>query len=275
MSTNSKPQLHVSMLDMLSRCGIQFQRRYGARFGCWHEEEIIPPGVALATGTAVHTAVEKNLRSKIENKGELLPREEVAEIARDKFEEVWNGGMMLSEDEAVDPNATLGRATDQTVNLALLHHDNLAPLLQPLAIEEKFVIVLDDYPLDLSGQKDIREADRIRDTKTRAASPPKDAARSMQLAMYALSEKVARGSLPKAVALDVLVKTKTPKIITLEETPTDEWISPLLRRVKRATEIIQTVKEGKNAFAPADPENWVCSAKYCGYAQTCPFWSGK
>lgn len=275
MITNNKPQLHVSMLDMLSRCGIQFQRRYGARFGCWHEEEIIPPGVALATGTAVHTSVEKNLRNKMETKGELLHREEVAAAARDKFEEVWNGGMMLSEDEAIDPDGTFGKSVDQTVSLALLHHDILAPQIQPLAVEDKFVIHLDNYPFDLSGQKDIRESDCIRDTKTRAATPPADAVRSLQMAMYALSEKIERGKLPDEVRLDVLVKTKTQKIVTLRETPEDSWMNPLFRRVERATEIIQTVKEGKNAFTPADPDNWVCSAKYCGYAHTCPFWSGK
>jgi hypothetical protein len=97
----------------------------------------------------------------------------------------------------------------------------------------------------------------------------------MQMGMYCLSEKVERKELPKKVCLDFLVKTKTPKLVIREAVPTMEWIDPLLQRVERAIEIIQTVREGKQAFTPADPESWICSKKYCGYSTTCRFASGK
>ena len=185
------------------------------------------------------------------------------------------GGMMLTEDEVLDSKATIGAAIDQTVALSALHYDHLAPTINPLAVEEKFVITLDSYPFDLSGQKDVRELDCIRDTKTKATAPPQDAARSIQMAMYALSEKVIRGKLPARVCLDFLVKTKTPKIHTREAVPDDSWIDPLFRRIERAAEIIQSVKEGKGQFTPADSENWMCSKKWCGYAGTCEFWGGR
>lgn len=270
-----KQQLHVSMLEMISRCGVQFQRRFGARFGLWEKEEIVPPGIALATGISVHKAVEDNLKNKIESEGQLLAREQIATIADEEFRGIWQGGMMLTDDESVNVKKTLGSAVDQTIALSLLHYDNLAPLIMPVAVEEKFVISMNDYPYDLSGKKDVREANAIRDTKTKAASPPDNAAHSLQMAMYAMSEIVAGRGLPKKVYLDFLVKTKTPKVVIREAVPDESWMNPLQRRIERAIEIIQAVKEGKVAFTPADTEHWCCSKKFCGYATTCPYWGGK
>ena len=262
------------MIDMMSRCGIQFQRRYGARFGCWHEEEIIPPGIALATGSSVHKSVEANLTHKMENEGALLPRDQVASIARDSFDGITSGELLLSEDEALDIRATIGAAVDQTVALAGLHYDELAPVIQPVAVEERFVIEVPDYPYDLAGRIDIREAHTIRDTKTSKMSPPADAARSLQMGMYVMAEHVQRRK-PEKVYLDYLVKTKTPKVVTREAVPDCEMILPVKSRITRAMKIIGSVKEGKGQFTPADPGHWCCTERFCGYARTCPFWSGR
>ena len=272
---SERPQLHVSMLEMMSRCGIQFQRRYGARFDCWPEEEIMPPGIALVTGISVHKAVEANLKNKIETEGQLLARDRVATIADEEFRGIWQGGVMLTDDESVNVNKVFGSAIDQTVALALLHHDNLAPIIKPIAVEEKFVITMTDYPYDLAGKKDIREVSAIRDTKTKAATPPDSAARSLQMSMYCMAEKVAGRGLPKKVYLDFLVKTKTPKVVIREAIPEASWIQPLMRRIERAIEIIQSVKEGKGQFTPADPEHWCCKKKFCGYSTSCPYFSGR
>jgi hypothetical protein len=272
--TNGKPQLHVSMLEMLSRCGIQFQRRYGARFGCWPEEEIIPPGVALAVGISVHKAVEADLSCKM-NTGQLLLSEAVQDRARDAFGVIYEGGMLFAEDEAVNIQSTVGAGIDQAVALSELHHQELAPRIEPLALEERFVIDMKGWPIDLSGQKDIREKDAIRDTKTARARPQEGAAKSLQMSMYCLSEQVERGALPSAVHLDYLVKTKTPKLVTVSAVPDPTWTDPLMRRIERFVEIIKAVKEGKEAFTPASPGDWICQEKYCGYAHTCEFFCGK
>jgi hypothetical protein len=274
MNTQTKPQLHVSYLNTLATCGIQFQRRYGNRYGCWHEEEIIPPGVALVTGISVHKSVETNLRNKIAT-GALLPREQVREVASIEFTALHAGGMSFTEEEAADVNKTLGEALDQTVALATLHYDCLAPSLKPLQVEKTFVIVLEGYPFDLGGQIDIVEPNAIRDTKTSGKSPSQDSTHSMQMAMYALGIQVETGKLPERVCLDYLVKTKVPKLVLLEEKPERSWIAPLLRRVERATEVIEAVKSGKQAFMPANPNDWCCTEKWCGYAKTCPYWSGR
>lgn len=266
-----KAQLHNSMLDMMARCGIQFQRRYGARFGIWGQEEIIPPGVALAVGISVHKAVEKNLTEKLKT-GDLMHFKAVQEIAHMALDDIWNEGMLLSEDEAINPAKTRGAATDQAVILSLLHHSELAAQVNPQAIEEKFVIELDGYPIDLAGKKDIVEEDKIGDVKTMAQN--KASVRSMQMAMYALDHKIKRGKMPASVYHHKLIKTKTPKAIIEEIVPEQSWIDPLMRRIERFVEIIDAVRSGKGALMPADPSSWVCSARYCGYARSCKWWSG-
>jgi hypothetical protein len=287
MSTkNSKPQLHQSMLDMLSKCGIQFQRRYGARFGIWDEEEIIPPGIALGIGISTHKAIQCNLDNKIRNKGEPLPREEVKQIARDAFMHIWRPDM-INEDESTDLLAIQGAAVDMTVALSDLHYIELAPRLNPVAVEEPFVIELKNYPFDVGGQIDVRELwgdlagkggkqySYIRDAKTSAKSPSVDATRSMQMAMYAMAHEVLHGRLPDKIFLDFLVKTKTPKLVVIEDKPMKEWINPLYHRIERFAEIIDAVKAGKQALTPADTNSWICTEKYCGYTNVCPFWSGR
>jgi len=263
------------MLNTLSRCGIQFQRRYGYIFGVWDKEEIIPPGIALVVGIATHKAIEADLRHLIDFEA-LLEDEAVAEYARDSFIGIQTqDGLMLSPEESVNAKKAIGGAIDMTVALSALHHAEIAPKLKPLAVEEKFVIEIEDYPIDLAGTIDVREDSVLRDTKTRKTKPPEHAAKSIQMAMYSLAEKQTRGKLPDKVVIDALVKTKTPKAISVEAVPSEEWINPLFRRIERFCEIIEAVKKGHQAFTPAQPDDWVCSKKFCGFAETCPFWSGR
>ena len=276
-----KPQLHVTHLNMMARCGVQWQRRYGARFGVWDREEKIPPGIAAVVGTATHAAVEANLRNKIKH-GELLPVDAVRAVARDKFHELWGAGLLLSEDEAADQTKTMGAGVDQSVALANLHHVKLAPFLEPTAIEERFVIVCDGYPVDLSGTIDVVEAfsdkpltEYVRDTKTIARVPQDASARTLQMTMSAQARKGATGRLPGRTYNDNLVKTKTPKYVRAMSIPQESWWPPLWARIVRAVAIIEAVREGKQAFSPAQPEDWVCRAAFCGYARTCPYWSGR
>jgi hypothetical protein len=191
----AKPQLTQSMLDMMSRCGLQFQYRYGYKFDCYHEEIIMPPGVALVIGSSVHAGVEKCLQHKIET-GNLADHEEVMAAVEDTFNGIASKELMLTPDEASNIKQTISDARDDARGLATLHYGYVAPGIFPVAVEEPFVIELKDYPYDLSGKMDIREINSIRDTKTRAQTPSEDAARSMQLATYSLAHKTIHGHYP-------------------------------------------------------------------------------
>jgi len=268
---SDKPQLHQSMIGMIYRCPEQFRRRYGARFGWNDREEIIPPGVNLIVGSATHKSVEKNLSSKIET-GELLPIEQIRDIAHDEAAGAWQQEVRLVDEEMVNPEQTKGDCIDMAVTLSALHALVLAPIIPVKSVERKWVVTLNDFPFDLGGTWDIEETTgAIRDTKTSAKSPSADAAdTSEQLTMYSLAKRVCDKEEAPALYLDYLVKTKTPKVVIQQTTRSEFQQMVMLRRIERAAEIIE-----KGAFMPANPSEWICSRKWCGYSNTCKFYSGK
>lgn len=246
---------------MLSKCGEQYYRRYV-------KGEKVPPRVAMAIGSAGHKSIESNLKAVI-NSGEMLPVEQVQDVARDELEGIWKSGVALTKEEmAVGMKAIKGGAIDTAVALSALHRTDLAPKLKPTHVERKFVIKLDGFPLDLAGQIDIQESTaRIRDTKTAAKSPSQaEADDSLQLTMYGLATKVIDGESPSEFFLDALVKTKEPKVVSVPTKRTNENYEMLLRRVERAALILE-----KGAFTPARTTDWWCSEKWCGYWDSCPF----
>ncbi len=283
--TDKKPQLHQSDLGMFSRCQMQFMFRKGKQFGIGPENLVLPPGVAAAVGTATHRSVERNLSSMIAT-GAPLPLDEAQSEARDAFSSEWEGGLMLQDEEADNLSKTQGDAADQAVNLATLHHKEVAPTLKPIAVEKKFVIIRDNEPYDLSGQMDVVEEREshdgegstynvLRDTKTTGKAPALDAAICPQMAMYSLSHVIETGVLPALVHLDILFKSKKPKYLERVAKPEQDWITRLLARVDRVTLLIDNWKRGRGAPAPANPDDWMCTKKWCGYTDKCPFWSGR
>lgn len=270
-ATPKKQQLHWSHINMFLRCGEQYRRRYIMK-------EIIPPAVVLHVGSGTHKGVEVNLLHK-RDKGELLPVDAVAEATRDAVNERWEKeGVTLDADDMDRAIADVrGEAVDTAVALATLHHSELAPKITPQHVERPWVLELSGFPYDLAGQIDIQEkpvngckAGRIRDTKTTNRTPPPSKAdESDQLTMYALAAKVLDGAIPP-LAMDSLVKTKTPKAVTLETWRTDEDLQVLLRRIEVFSRALD-----RGVFVPAQQDSWICSAKFCGYAATCPYFRGR
>jgi hypothetical protein len=256
-----KPQLHVSGLEMLSKCGEQFRRVY-------IENERMPPGVALVVGTATHKSVAVNLEHKIKT-GNLLSLEEVQDTARDSLISNWESGIKLDEDEIkIGIKQVKADAIDKSVRLSSLHARSTAPDLEPTYVERSWKIELKGYPLDLAGTLDIQEGSRVvRDTKTAAKSPVKTIAdESLQLTAYALAVQVIDGSPINAVALDYLIDTTIPKYQVFSSTRDHEDFKNLLLRIERATIAIQ-----KGVFIPARETDWWCSKKWCGFWESCPF----
>ncbi len=251
-----KKHLSITQINMLARCGEQYRFRYVDGIKS-------PPGVALVIGKATHAAIEKDLTNKIQW-GALLPDDAIAETAADATRKAW------SDDEPTlqDGDPDQGGAVDAAVSLATLHHRELAPKIEPISLERGFVLSLDGFPFDLMGYVDIDEATRIRDTKTASKSPSgNEADKSDQLTLYHLDATV-RGDVGKTVALDYLVKTKVAKAITLESTRGPEDHARLLRKVEASAKVIEA-----GNFAPTSPDNWWCSAKWCGYFDRCDFGS--
>lgn len=260
---SSKFQLHVSALNTLSKCGIQFENRYilGQK---------TPSNASMAVGTAVDRSVTRNLGEKITS-GVLLPVEQVRDIARDALVEEWSTGVEVAEEDAEEGAASRDAAIDMSVDLAGLHHRAAAPGIIPTHVQREWVLDIDGLPIQLAGTIDIQEgATSIRDTKTSGKSPMKTMAdTSLQLTTYALAVKAHDGRIPGIVALDYLVRTparKEMKLVQLVSKRVDSDMPHLLERVNQASRMIET-----GVFMPAPVDSWWCSMKFCPYFKSCKY----
>lgn len=258
-----KKHLSPSALSMLSKCGVQYAFRY-------IEGKKIPPAAAMIAGTAVDTAANADLTSKMVV-GELEPEEKILSIARDTVHSKWDEeGVHLSKEELeVGEKIIKGQVVDKSVALAALHHAQVAPVIEPIAVQRRFRVPLEDFPFDLVGVIDVQEATAVRDLKTAGKSPSKDTAEnSDQLTFYGLGISALDGAAPEKLVLDTLVYTPAgnTSIVTLETTRSDKDYLVQMNRIERAAEVI----EGGH-FMPARPDDWWCSEKWCGYHSICPY----
>lgn len=259
--SSSKRRISASFLGTLARCGMQ-------AYFSFVERIFQPPGVALVVGKAVHASAAADLTNKIEH-GQLLFTDHVLDRAATIFDAEWEGEEpeLTEEERSEGRQAVRGRAKDEAIALSCLHHDDVAPKLDPIGVERRFDIEIRGFPLDLSGYRDVDEPACTRDIKTAGKTPAATAAEnSVQLEVYALSRKVFDGKEVSTVALDYLVKTKKPKAVTVTAAAPSDF-APLFQRIEAAAKVIET-----GAFYPTDPDSWVCSKRFCGYWQDhCPY----
>lgn len=261
--------LSNSQLDTLTKCGQQWYFRYveGLR---------MPPGVRLLVGRAVDGSVNTNLQTKIDT-DELLPTEAVADIAGDTLEREWQTtGVELDPDEKeLGIKKVKGAAKDRSIGLAVRHAEHLAPGLRPVQVQRKFEIDMEGYDVTFLGYIDIDEGDQIRDTKTTRKGKGQvkgDVNISTQLTAYALAKKVIDGKVPKKVHLDFVFdrfdnkRDREPQSETFSAKRTNADFQPLLNRIERAVEVIES-----GMFMPAPPGSWWCHPKWCGYWAICPW----
>jgi CRISPR/Cas system-associated exonuclease Cas4 (RecB family) len=260
---SEKKQLHISGMNLLSRCGIAYQKRY-------QEGIRTPNSVAAAIGTAVDKSVTRNLGQKIAD-GNLLQAEEVQSIARDALVESWSEVEATEEDKEEGLDSSRDEAIDKSVDLAGFHHSRLAPILQPTHVQREWTLDIAGIDHQVAGTIDILEGHKaIRDTKTSGKSPMKTLAdTSLQLTTYALAINAHDGSIPEKVVLDYLIRTpkrKEMKLIQLESTRTKADFPALLERIAAADRIIKA-----GSFTPAPSDSWWCSGKFCAYFGQCKF----
>lgn len=257
-----RPQLHFSGLDKLWTCGEAFRRIYLTG-------ERMPKGTYVAVGSGVDRAVTRNLEQKILG-GNLLDIAEVKDLARDAATwELENHDITLDRDERViGKKQAYADAVDKAVRLAALHAKDVAPKLHPTHVQRPWTIEIPGIKFDLVGTIDVQEGPiSIRDTKTSGKSPSAGIAdMSLQLSMYALAIKTLDGDTPATVALDYLIDNKTPVAKTYVSDRNDDDFRVLLARVENAAEIIE-----KQAFTPAQPSDWRCSADWCGFHSNCKY----
>jgi len=261
-----EPQISVSALQMFQRCPQQYEFRYVKGLK-------IPPGVSQIRGRGFHAGVAHNFRQKVATRQDL-PIDEVAGATADEVEIGFAGEVfLLPEERGVGISKLKGQAKDQAVRMTAVHHEKIAPKIQPALVEKPITLRPDPgkFPINIMGILDLTdEQDVIRDNKTASKTPNQDAAeKSQQLTMYALLFRALTGRKEKAVALDTVVLTAAGNAsISLQESIRDGGDIEVLKQRLEVT--VSAIQSG--IFPPTNPESWWCSEKWCGYWDgVCPF----
>ena len=263
--TSERPHISPTQLNMMVRCGEQYRRRY-------LERDVLPPGIALAKGRAIHASAEQNYRQKIDTRRDL-PTQEAAEIAAAAFQREVKQGIELSAQESlVGKDKTVGQAKDATVGMAVCQIEDIAPRHQPVYVEQTVRLPMAGGR-DLLGIIDLADDQGcVVDLKTsKRKKRQEDADSSLQLTVYCLLYHHLTGQSPTALQFDVVVQTKTKvaaQFLTTKRNAAD--ITTLANRINAFSRSLDA-----GIFQPAPPDAWWCSAKWCGYARTCPYYSGR
>jgi hypothetical protein len=172
------------------------------------------------------------------------------------------------------PLAWKAEVIDWAVLMVGAHYGELAPHISPVLVQHPWVVELEGYPYDLAGIMDVVDQQQagpggvfIRDTKT---GKVKYARESLQLTMYAMAWYSRHKVLPAAVTLDNL-KPMTRggnhvDVVVDQDDRTTEDCQALLRRIEAACKTLEA-----GAFPPCNPDDWMCSPKWCGYHDRCPY----
>jgi len=256
-----RKQLHISGIGLLFNCAQAWYQRYILG-------RSIPPASALHIGTSLHKGVEADLMCVMED-GALADEDDLCSLVRDfAISRVNEEG--VTRDEGKTKEETVADIIDTSVQLAKVHHEQVAPSIKPKSLERGFVIDMEGkFPFDLAGMMDIVEVDNtLRDTKSSKRKPTQATVDdSIQMTSYRFALRALDGEAPPKIKMDYIVKTKKPYAITLETTRTDEDEQRFLRVYEAACKQIEA-----ECWSPCNPDHWLCNPKWCGYFNNgCPY----
>jgi CRISPR/Cas system-associated exonuclease Cas4 (RecB family) len=248
----TRRKYHQSEIKTFLKCGKQWEFRYllGIK---------TPPNAARTIGSAVDKAVTHNLVQKVKT-GQDVSMEEVLDTYATDFttraqETEWG------EDRPDDQK-------DIGAQLVKLHHENVAPKIEPATVQEEFIIET-DAGYDLGGTLDLTEKSGIiADTKTSSRAYAENAvADDIQPAMYDFAYEALHKKPAEGFRFDVLIKpTKKnpPRLQQVQGKVTHEnrqWLFEAITQMDRAIQAGVTL--------PAPEGAWWCSKDWCGYWDRC------
>jgi len=263
---------------MFMRCPEQYRQRYILGL----KER---PGGAQILGTGFHFAQETNFRQKIDTHEDLAV-EAVVEAFHAGWEqelERYGGVNEVVWDEREKPDTIRKKGAD----LSALYRTQVAPTLQPEAVEHRFRTMIDGVPVPFVGGIDL--------VGTREHGTPwDDNYHSLDLVVdYKTAKAVKRELKPewllqarlyqletgRRVEYHVAAKTKDPQVVTpvdapqLAIDPSEQALqttTKLLQRVVRQMTLLYLEYGPDTAWPGAITHPWACH--FCGFRPSCVWW---
>ena len=244
------PHLSVTQLKMYLRCPLQYFFRYVCGLK-------VPPTGDLTLGKTVHQSLDDNYRQKIKSHTDL-PISDVTGL----FSEHWDREAQTTE---FQKDEKPGNIKDEGVSILNTYFKYVAPTVQPVDVEREFLIDTPTTTVPIKGYIDlVDDQGWIIDHKTTKRSYPDNSiAKDIQLTAYAMAYRALQGRNENGVRLDVMVRSKQPRMQQLYGKRTEADIGRFLRL---AEQVERGIKSG--VFYPAD--NYTCGI--CGYQGMCEKW---
>lgn len=256
--------LSATQLNMFDRCPEQFRNRYILK----KRER---PGAALIIGRADHAAAEHNYRQKITS-GVDLPISEVEDAYADAYEAAIDEHGGDTEIAWGDENYT--RAKDDGARLVRAYHEQVAPSVQPIAVEREIFHSIPQVPVALKGFIDVETTVSVIERKTtkRAESKPKG--------QWRLQGMIYRAALRKPVEWQLSIRGKSARCITRVDAPElvlpwvdgcDQLANRYVGRIIRQLHATYVMYGPDAPWPGAISHDWGCS--FCGYRPHCAWWA--
>ena len=251
----NKKHISYSQISTYTSCPAHYLFRYICGLK-------VPPKAVMAQGSAVHHSLAMGYGYKMQHKKDpkedlLLEQYEVE--LKDKLE---------NEVELSKKDDKPAKLLDDGVRVLKTYHKEKMPQVNPLAVEQEFNMDFQNKDYYLKGYIDLiddkeKSGVDIVDHKMVGSSPSKNALyASEQLSTYALGYRQFSGKKENKVRFDYLVKTKIPKIITVEREITDYDLKKVLYNIAYVMQAI----ENEEFYCFHKPyEAWICAPQNCGY----------
>lgn len=242
----SKPTYRQSSIADFLKCGIYYQFRH--KMGLQVQANSSRTVGSVSDQTFNHILIQKMA-------GKEVTVQEALAVASDNFEKarpetVW--------DEPADS------LKDATLSIVKVFVEQVAPKIQPVAVQETFTHETPEY--FLTGTLDYRESSGvIGDAKT--SSPQRASSyqvnHRLQPAMYWWATHKTTGIEPTGFRFDIITRTTTrlPDYRFVEGKVTETDIEDLFYAVNR----VHTADQA-GIYLPAMEGSWQCTKKWC------PFW---
>lgn len=250
------------MVGMWLRCPESFRRRY-------IENETMPPGITARRGSATHKAAQINNKQKIKS-GLDLPLADLKDAARDEYVSLLtNEGVYIPRDQLSEKKKILNEGLNEALQATAIYHAQIAPKIQPISSEATFEADIPGIPLPVRGTLDCEDgAGFIHDLKVAKRKSQEWADREIQPSFYYMLYRAAHGQWPQGFKFQFVIPNKE---MLHEELVTTRDIQKLKVLFRIIDAFLKDLKSGN--FKPADPSSWICSPDFCGYANSCQYYS--
>lgn len=250
-----------SQFGTYQRCPRQYYYRY-------IQDLILPPGISLIRGTAIHHGAEVVHKHTIKH-GQPLSLEEAHQSVSDVFDK-----RKVEVEDWEDSNP--GQVKDRTLNNFRVYYVQAVPVIRPVAVEKTFAVkmgivpvrgvidLIDRIPGDYSIGDDPEQpppmVEAVADLKTGSKIWSEQRIdHEPQLTFYSIVENTDR------VRIDFLLDQKSGSRYEPKRSSRRAHDRKLL--IEDLEEVVDNIKHG--IFPRCDCTSWVCTPKYCGYYQRC------